>query len=180
MKKDNSLDNLNLLKFSMHILIFVCICCALIVFLIMPSFKSHEESRVRLLNQNDINSDAQTKLTLSTNKLEELYSSYGEILSKFTSEFKQDDFMNLLSENNFTNINISISDVNSSEAYLNKNIKINAIIKDPSNFYSFVYGLEKYKNLFKIDYPISFKSTNQNNIKIQMNLKLYSAPDLNR
>ena len=179
MNIDKSLDNLNLLNFIIYVLIFLCVCSAIVVFLIMPSFKSYEQSRARLQTQDAINSDARSKLNISENRLYKLNLEYSRYLEKFTNDFSEEDFKKLL-DKNFKEVDLLIMQSGSTNEYPSKDIKVNALMQDPNALYSFIDSLKEYPNLLKIDYPLLLESVNQNDIKVQINLKLYSAPNLQR
>ncbi|WP_273403475.1 hypothetical protein [Campylobacter avium] len=175
--KDSSLENFDMVKIAIHLLILTCICLCFIVFLMIPSFKSYDVARLKNINQSEINKNTNSKLNFSQNNLDNLKEENKKVLSQFSTEFDIKDFESFAKQY-FSNVKIQQKDVNNSkEEYLSSLISLSANVKEPSYFYKFIKDLSTYKNLLQIDYPLNFNSTNKNNIAIKINLKLYRSND---
>lgn len=170
--KDKSLEEINILKLIVYTLSFISLCTALILFLLLPMLENYKANDLRENLQIALLNNVKAKLNASESKVQELRLENNQSLMQFENPIDSTALRELLNSH-FKEVKLNRLDINQSEPYLQYAFKVETSIKSPKNFYDFIDALSTYKNLMKIDYPITLKAAKEA-IMISFVIKLYS------
>lgn len=172
-KKDRSLEEVDILKILIFSFSFIVICAVLILFLIVPFLKDYKLTHSKLARQEIQNTKASNELE----SLEKIITSFQNTnqtrLAQINSEFSTKDFLKFM-QNYFEEVQFKSVPISKPKDYLKYKFSIEAKIKNPQAFYSFLNDLQKYKNLVEIDSPVEFKSK-EKYIELKFNANVFYA-----
>lgn len=170
--KDKSLEELNIVRILILALSFISVCTALILFLLLPVLKDYEQINLRENSQIGTVNSFKIDLKASEYKIAQLKHNNKKNLDQFQQKFdekKLDEFLKYY----FKNIKITNIKIQTPQEYLHKELKIEALMNNPKNFYNFINALKNYDNLIKVSYPIQLKATPKG-IAINFSVEIYS------
>ncbi|MBZ7936046.1 MULTISPECIES: hypothetical protein [Campylobacter] len=170
--KDKSLEELNIVRILILALSFISICTALILFLLLPVLKDYEQINLRENSQIGTVNSFKIDLKTSEDKITQLKHNNEKNLDQFQQKFDEKKFNDFL-KYYFKNIKITNIKIQTPQEYLRKELKIEALMDNPKNFYNFINALKNYDNLIKVSYPITLKATPKG-IAINFSVEIYS------
>lgn len=170
--KDRSLEEINILKLIIYTLSFISLCTALILFLLLPMLENYKTNDLKENLQIALLNNVQAKLRTSEAKVQKLRLENNQSLMQFENPIDSSALKEIL-DSHFKEVELNRLDINQSEPYLQYAFKVETSIKTPKDFYDFIDSLSTYKNLIKIDYPITLKAAKEA-IMISFVIKLYS------
>ncbi|WP_139451625.1 hypothetical protein [Campylobacter armoricus] len=175
-KNDKSLEEADILKILIYSFSFVAICAVLILFLIIPFLKDYKIEYSRLAKQQIQNTKALNELQAIENVIAKFQNTYKQNLSQINTDFSQKEFIDYM-KNYFDDVKINLIPIKIEQEYLKYQFNVNAKIKNPQAFYSFLKDLQKYKNLIEISAPVEFKSEGKH-INLKFKIKVFYAPSV--
>jgi len=170
--KDRSLEEIDILKLFIYILIFIAVCGILIFFLLVPVLKEYKN--LSLEQNSQIIHLAQTKemLRMSEDKILNLRAENNKSLEQFEQKFNAQVFQSLL-EKYFKEVQIT-EIKNPKENYLTHSFEIKANADSPNSLYNFLEDLNNFDYLVKINSPLLIKAVKEG-IELKFNAKIYSS-----
>ncbi|AJC85845.1 hypothetical protein [Campylobacter sp. RM16704] len=172
-KNDKSLEEADILKILIYSFSFVVICAILILFLIVPFLKDYKMEYSRLVKQQIQNTKALNELQAIENVITKFQNTNAQKLSQLNADFSQKEFTDFM-KNYFDDVKMTLIPIKKEQEYLKYQFSINAKMKNPQAFYSFLNDLQKYKNLIEVSTPVEFKSEEQY-INVKFKIKVFFA-----
>ena len=173
MSKDRSLQNIDVTKLLIYVLICIIACLAMIFGLLMPSIKEYKQVKYESRMQIAASAQTQRLYDAKSKALNEIKQNDKAQLEALENKFDTEKFTQFASKY-FTNVNLS----EPKEATKNGEISVYELtvtssMKTPAKFYEFMDALQSYENIVKIDFPIKMcKDTEK--IDATFGVKIYS------
>lgn len=173
MSKDRSLQNIDVTKLLIYVLLFIVACLVMIFGFLVPNIKEYKQ--VKYESRMQIAASAQTQRIYDTKSkaLNEIKQNDKAVLDALENKFNADKFAQFASKY-FTNVNLS----EPKEAAKNGEISVYELtvtgsMKTPAKFYEFMDALQSYENIVKIDLPIKMRKEAEK-IDATFSVKIYS------
>ena len=172
MSKDTSLEEIDVIKLLVYILIFIIVCLVMIFAFIVPNIKEYREIQY----QNRIQ-------TASVAKINQIYNSKNSLLNEikekdrmifkaYDTKFSEDNFTKFAS-GYFSEVKLSqISQQASEEPFFRYELNVTSNVLTPTKFYNFIDALARYDNIIRVDFPIRMRQDN-GKIHTTFNIKVY-------
>lgn len=173
MSKDRSLQNIDITKLLIYVLVFIVACLVMIFVFLVPSIKEYKQVKYESRMQIAASAQTQRLYDAKSKALNEIKQNDKAVLDALENKFDIDKFA-LFASNYFTNVNLS----EPKEAVKNGEISIYGLtltssIKTPTKFYEFIDALQSYENIVKIDFPIKMRKDAEK-IDATFGVKIYS------
>ena len=157
MSKDRSLQNIDVTKLLIYVLICIIACLAMIFGLLVPSIKEYKQVKYESRMQIAASAQTQRLYDAKSKALDEIKQSDKAQLDALENKFDADKFTQFTSKY-FANVNRS----ELKEAAKNGEISVYELtvtgsMKTPAKFYEFMDALQSYENIVKIDFPIKMR-----------------------
>ena len=173
MSKDRSLQNIDVTKLLIYVLLFIVACLVMIFGFLVPNIKEYRQ--IKYESRMQIAASAQTQRLYNTKSkaLNEIKQNDKAVLDALENKFDADKFAQFASKY-FTNVNLS----EPKEAAKNGEISVYELtvmgsMKTPAKFYEFMDALQSYENIVKIDLPIKMRKDAEK-IDATFGVKIYS------
>lgn len=170
--KDKSFQEIDMLKMLIYSLSFISICIALILFLLLPSLKAHQQMILKENSQTAVLENFRAKLHTSRDKILTLRSENNTSLEQFQKSFNILNFT-LFLQQYFKEPKIKEVETKK-DKYLKHTLIIEAQIDNPKNFYDFIDAARHFESFIKIGYPLVLKAEKEG-ISLSFKVKIYSA-----
>jgi len=173
---DRSLEKIDLMKLLIFLMVFIVITFGLIFILIIPSVKEHralkaEHKRVLVHKTRVENLYLERESELSKLKSDNAHS-----IKAFKHTFLKEEFLTY-ARTFFSDVHLSeISKSDFQKEFTEYELNVTSSLKTPTNFYTFLEGLNRYSNIIQADFPIHLESNTKDNITSTFKIKVY---DLN-
>ncbi|QCD52044.1 hypothetical protein [Campylobacter sp. RM16192] len=172
MSKDTSLEEIDIVKLLIYVLIFIVVCLVMIFAFIVPNIKDYREVQY----QNRIQAASVTKINQIYNsknsKLNDIKEKDRLIFKAFDKKFSEDNFTKF-AKNYFNDVKLSqINNDSNKEQFFRYELNVTSNILTPTKFYNFIDALTKYDNIIKVDFPIQMRE-NSGKIHTTFNIKVY-------
>ena len=173
---DRSLEKIDLMKLLIFLMVFIVITFGLIFILIIPSVKEHralkaEHKRVLVHKTRVENLYLERESELSKLKSDNAHS-----IKAFKHTFLKEEFLTY-TRTFFSDVHLSeISKSDFQKEFTEYELNVTSSLKTPTNFYTFLEGLNRYSNIIQADFPIHLESNTKDNITSTFKIKVY---DLN-
>lgn len=173
---DRSLEKIDLMKLLIFLMVFIVITFGLIFILIIPSVKEHralkaEHKRVLVHKTRVENLYLERESELSKLKSDNAHS-----IKAFKHGFLKEEFLTY-ARTFFSDVHLSeISKSDFQKEFTEYELNVTSSLKTPTNFYTFLEGLNRYSNIIQADFPIHLESNTKDNITSTFKIKVY---DLN-
>jgi len=173
---DRSLEKIDLMKLLIFLMAFIVITFGLIFTLVIPSVKEHrvlkaEHKRVMVHKTRVENLYLEREAELSKLKSDNAHS-----IKAFKHTFSQEEFLNY-ARTFFSDVHLNqISQSGFQKEFTEYELNVTSSLKTPTNFYTFLEGLNRYSNIIQADFPIHLEATGKDNITSTFKIKVY---DLN-
>ena len=173
MSKDRSLQNIDVTKLLIYVLLFIVACLAMIFGLLVPNIKEYKQVKYESRMQIAASAQTQRIYDAKSKALNEINQNDKAVLDALESKFDADKFAQFASKY-FTNVNLS----EPKEAAKNGEISVYELtvtgsMKTPAKFYEFMDALQSYENIVKIDLPIKMRKEAEK-IDATFGVKIYS------
>ena len=171
-KMDKSLEEIDIVKLLLFLLIFVVISMVLIFAVIVPDIKAYKQAKAEHRSQFMTTSRVENILSEKEKELKKLSSDNRKILDAFSNTFDEERFIRYSSQ--FFN-DVTLAKVTKEEyqgEFAMYELNVSSSLKSPQNFYAFLEGLNRYENIVKADFPIEMKTDN-GVIRSHFNIKVY-------
>lgn len=173
MSKDRSLQNIDVTKLLIYVLIFIVACLAMIFGFLVPSIKEYKQAKYESRMQIAASAQTQRLYDAKSKALDEIKQNDKVQLDALENKFNSDKFTQFASKY-FTNVNLS----EPKEAAKNGEISVYELtvtgsMKTPAKFYEFMDALQNYENIVKIDFPIKMHKDTEK-IDAIFGVKIYS------
>lgn len=172
MIKDNSLENIDILKLLIYVLIFIIVCFVMIFGFIIPNIKEYR--LIQAQNRSQMANLARIEQTLNnkSNILNEIKEQERAVLKAFDTKFNKIKF-SAFATNYFSDVKLQeIASEVENEPYFRYELTVTSMVKTPTKFYDFIDALQKYDNIIKIEFPIKMRGENDK-IHTTFNIKVY-------
>ncbi|MBC2883704.1 hypothetical protein H7R39_10655 [Campylobacter sp. Marseille-Q3452] len=173
MSKDRSLQNIDVTKLLIYVLICIIACLAMIFGLLVPSIKEYKQVKYESRMQIAASAQTQRLYDAKSKALDEIKQNDKAQLDALENKFDTDKFTQFTSKY-FANVNLS----GLKEAAKNGEISVYELtvtgsMKTPAKFYEFMDALQSYENIVKIDFPIKMRKDTEK-IDATFGIKIYS------
>ncbi|WP_276710976.1 hypothetical protein [Campylobacter rectus] len=173
MSKDRSLQNIDVTKLLIYVLLFIVACLAMIFGFLVPNIKEYKQVKYESRMQIAASAQTQRIYDAKSKALNEIKQNDKAVLDALESKFDADKFAQFASKY-FTNVNLS----EPKEAAKNGEISVYELtvtgsMKTPAKFYEFMDALQSYENIVKIDLPIKMRKEAEK-IDATFGVKIYS------
>ena len=173
MSKDRSLQNIDVTKLLIYVLLFIVACLVMIFGFLVPNIKEYRQIKYESRMQIAASAQTQRLYDAKSKALNEIKQNDKAVLDALESKFDADKFAQFASKY-FTNVNLS----EPKEAAKNGEISVCELtvtgsMKTPAKFYEFMDALQSYENIVKIDLPIKMRKDAEK-IDATFGVKIYS------
>lgn len=173
MSKDRSLQNIDVTKLLIYVLLFIVACLVMIFGFLVPNIKEYKQVKYESRMQIAASAQTQRIYDAKSKALNEIKQNDKAVLDALESKFDADKFAQFASKY-FTNVNLS----EPKEAVKNGEISVCELtvtgsMKTPAKFYEFMDALQSYENIVKIDLPIKMRKDAEK-IDATFGVKIYS------
>ncbi|MCR4942777.1 MAG: hypothetical protein K5978_08330 [Campylobacter sp.] len=176
-KKDTSLEQIDLVKLLLYILIFILVCFVMIFSFIIPNIKDYQIIGGKYNSELSAYSKVKATHDEKFNALETLKNEQKFIIRSYDISFSIERFKNFAKKffNDVKLTKINQSDQNlSRENYFLYRLEVTTSLKTPQKFYDFLEELNKYESIIKAEFPIQMKG-DKDQIRTSFNIKVYGA-----
>jgi lipopolysaccharide export LptBFGC system permease protein LptF len=161
------------IRFLVFVLIFIIVVFAFVFLFVIPGIKAYKSAKSEYFTNVKYEKVLQKEKKELESQLDDMQKENKKIINLFETKFDKDEFISF-AKKYFDNVNLSKinSDTNSTAL---KIYQFNADIKtqNPRKFYNFIKDLHSYKNLSKINFPITI-SSNNGHLQIHFRMSIYS------
>ena len=173
-KIDKSLEEIDIVKLLLFLLIFVVISMVLIFALIVPDIKMFKQAKAEHRSQYMTTSRVENILSEKEKELKQLSSDNRKVLDAFANTFDESRFIRYTMQffDDVTLAKIKKEDTPQEGEFVMYELNVTSSLKSPNNFYEFLEGLNRYENIVKADFPIEMK-THDGKIRSHFNIKVY-------
>lgn len=173
MSKDRSLQNIDVTKLLIYVLLFIVACLVMIFGFLVPNIKEYKQVKYESRMQIAASAQTQRIYDAKSKALNEIKQNDKAVLDALKNKFDADKFAQFASKY-FTNVNLS----EPKEAAKNGEISVYELtvtgsMKTPAKFYEFMNALQSYENIVKIDLPIKMRKEAEK-IDATFGVKIYS------
>jgi len=173
MSKDRSLQNIDITKLLIYVLVFIVACLVMIFAFLVPSIKEYKQVKYESRMQIAASAQTQRLYDAKSKALNEIKQNDKAALDALENKFDVENFTQFASKY-FMNVNLS----EPKEAVKNGEISIYGLtvtgsMKTPTKFYEFIDALQSYENIVKIDFPIKMRKDTEK-IDATFGIKIYS------
>ena len=173
MSKDRSLQNIDVTKLLIYVLLFIVACLVMIFGFLVPNIKEYKQVKYESRMQIAASAQTQRIYDAKSKALNEIKQNDKAVLDALENKFNADKFAQFASKY-FTNVNLS----EPKEAAKNGDISVYELtvtgsMKTPAKFYEFMDALQSYENIVKIDLPIKMRK-DAKKIDATFGVKIYS------
>jgi len=173
MSKDRSLQNIDVTKLLIYVLLFIVACLVMIFGFLVPNIKEYKQVKYESRMQIAASAQTQRIYDAKSKALNEIKQNDKAVLDALKNKFDADKFAQFASKY-FTNVNLS----EPKEAAKNGEISVYELtvtgsMKTPAKFYEFMDALQSYENIVKIDLPIKMRKEAEK-IDATFGVKIYS------
>ena len=173
MSKDRSLQNIDVTKLLIYVLLFIVACLVMIFGFLVPNTKEYKQVKYESRMQIAASAQTQRIYDAKSKALNEIKQNDKAVLDALESKFDADKFAQFASKY-FTNVNLS----EPKEAAKNGEMSVYELtvtgsMKTPAKFYEFMDALQSYENIVKIDLPIKMHKEAEK-IDATFGVKIYS------
>jgi len=173
MSKDRSLQNIDVTKLLIYVLLFIVACLVMIFGFLVPNIKEYKQVKYESRMQIAASAQTQRIYDAKSKALNEIKQNDKAVLDALESKFDADKFAQFASKY-FTNVNLS----EPKEAAKNGEISVYELtvtgsMNTPAKFYEFMNALQSYENIVKIDLPIKMRKEAEK-IDATFGVKIYS------
>ena len=173
MSKDRSLQNIDVTKLLIYVLLFIVACLVMIFGFLVPNIKEYKQVKYESRMQIAASAQTQRIYDAKSKALNEINQNDKAVLDALENKFNADKFAQFASKY-FTNVNLS----EPKEAAKNGEISVYELtvtgsMKTPAKFYEFMDALQSYENIVKIDLPIKMRK-DAKKIDATFGVKIYS------
>ena len=173
MSKDRSMQNIDVTKLLIYVLLFIVACLVMIFGFLVPNIKEYKQVKYESRMQIAASAQTQRIYDAKSKALNEINQNDKAVLDALENKFNADKFAQFASKY-FTNVNLS----EPKEAAKNGEISVYELtvtgsMKTPAKFYEFMDALQSYENIVKIDLPIKMRKEAEK-IDTTFGVKIYS------
>ncbi len=165
------------IKMLLFFLFFVALALLILVVLIVPSAREYKKTKTSYLRQELATRQTEQILSQKEQHLQKIIKGNSKLLDALSARFDREDFI-AYADKFFKNVKLSkAKNQKALDGYTIYELNVTSSLKTPSNFYNFLDGLESYKNVVKVGYPITMQA-HGTNIKASFSLKVYRNDEL--
>lgn len=172
---DRSLEKIDIMKLLLFLMAFIIITFSIVFLMIIPNVKEHralqtEYKRVLVHKTRVENLYLEREAELSKLKVEN-----DAVIKAFKHVFTQEEFITY-ARKFFAEVHLTqITKSEYKKEFVEYELNVTSTLKTPTNFYSFLEGLNRYSSIVQADFPIHLES-GKDSITSTFKLKVY---DLN-
>lgn len=172
---DRSLEKIDIMKLLLFLMAFIIITFSIVFLMIIPNVKEHralqtEYKRVLVHKTRVENLYLEREAELSKLKVEN-----DAVIKAFKHVFTQEEFITY-ARKFFAEVHLTqITKSEYKKEFVEYELNVTSTLKTPTNFYSFLEGLNRYSSIVQADFPIHLESGKES-ITSTFKLKVY---DLN-
>ena len=172
---DRSLEKIDIMKLLLFLMAFIVIIFSIVFLMIIPNIKEHrvlqtEHKRVLVHKTRVENLYLEKEAELSRLKIEN-----DAVIKAFKHAFTQEEFI-AYAGTFFTDVRLTqVAKSDYKKEFVEYELNVTSTLKTPTNFYSFLEGLNRYSSIVQVDFPIHLES-GKDAITSTFKLKVY---DLN-
>ena len=173
MSKDRSLQNIDVTKLLIYVLICIIACLAMIFGLLVPSIKEYKQVKYESRMQIAASAQTQRLYDAKSKALNEIKQNDKAQLDALENKFDADKFTQFASKY-FENVNLSeLKEASKNGEISVYELTVTGSMKTPAKFYEFMDALQSYENIVKIDFPIKMRKDSEK-IDASFGVKIYS------
>ena len=173
MSKDRSLQNIDVTKLLIYVLICIIACLAMIFGLLVPSIKEYKQVKYESRMQIAASAQTQRLYDAKSKALDEIKQNDKAQLDALENKFDADKFTQFASKY-FKNVNLSeLKEASKNGEISVYELTVTGSMKTPAKFYEFMDALQSYENIVKIDFPIKMRKDTEK-IDATFGVKIYS------
>ena len=173
MNKDRSLQNIDVTKLLIYVLICIIACLAMIFGLLVPNIKEYKQVKYESRMQIAASAQTQRLYDAKSKALDEIKQNDKAQLDALENKFDADKFTQFASKY-FANVNLSeLEEAEKNDEISVYELTVTGSMKTPAKFYEFMDALQSYENIVKIDFPIKMRKDAEK-IDAIFGVKIYS------
>lgn len=182
-RRDLSLEQIDVAKLLIYVLIFLLVCMVMIFGFIVPNIKEYKISTKASNSQIASYSKAKHILDTKTAALDLLKQENKHVLEAFSHKFDPTEFTDFTSgffndvmlhkvESKPNDTNEIKSQTGGESDYFVYELSVTSFSDTPSKLYAFLDALAKYPNIIKVEFPIQMRGEGKK-IHTRFNIKVY-------
>ena len=169
---DKSMEKIDVVKLLAYLLIFMIVALFMMLFVIVPNVKEYRASKVAYKKAFIHKMRVESILDDRNVEFSNLNSENRRAITSFMHKFSIDNFIKYAGKF-FTKV--SLVEVNKKahkKEFVEYELKVSTSLKSPTNFYTFLEGLNRYENIIQADFPIHMEA-NGTKISSAFTIKVY-------
>lgn len=174
MSRDQSLEEIDLVKLLVYILIFVLICLMMVLFFIVPNVKEYRKIQHEMHLQNSHAVALSKEQESKTKTITAFKNREKALIRAFEIPFSKDRFTAFASKY-FSDVKLSqLPPKDSDEPFFRYELNVTSSVQTPVKFYDFIDALQRYDNVIRVDFPIHMQGSGEH-IRTTFNIKVYGV-----
>lgn len=174
MMNDRSIEDIDILKLLIYIVIFLAISSFMIFVFIVPNIKEYRQIEATYTSSQNALLKIQKNFETTFGELTDIQKTNEFTLKSLNNKFNEISFMAFASKY-FDNVNLNeLPKTDSNDEYYRYELNVTSAMNTPSKFYNFLDDLKNYDNVVKVDFPINMKSEG-NLIHTTFNIRIYGV-----
>ncbi|MDX1810071.1 MAG: hypothetical protein R3331_11080 [Sulfurospirillaceae bacterium] len=169
---DRSVEKINYVKMLIFFAVFILITIVLLFSLIVPNVKQYRSARSEYNRASAYKAKVDSVLASREKELKNLKTKNKKIFDSFKHDFSKKEFVSFA--NQFFS-HVSLKETQQSDykkEFKVYELNVTSSLKTPVNFYKFLDGLNRYKNIVQADFPIELRATGDF-IRSSFKIKVY-------
>lgn len=169
---DKSMEKIDIVKLLLYLLIFIIVTFVMVLFLIVPNIKDYRASKniykkslIHKIRVENVLSDRDKEL--NTLNIENR-----RAITSFMHKFSSDNFIKHAGKFFREVTLVEVAKKGYKKEFIEYELKVSSKLKSPTNFYTFLEGLNRYENIVQADFPIRMES-NESGISSAFTIKVY-------
>lgn len=174
MMNDRSIEDIDIVKLLIYIVIFLVICAVMIFSFIVPNIKEYRQIEATYASSQHALLKIQKNFENTLSELNNIEKTNEFTLKSLNNKFNEISFIAFASKY-FDNVNLNeLPKTDENDEFYRYELNVTSAMNTPSKFYNFLDDLKTYDNIVKVDFPINMKSQG-NLINTTFNIRIYGV-----
>jgi NAD-dependent DNA ligase len=157
-KLDKSLEEFDIVKLLLFLLLFLAITLFMILALIVPNIKEHKQQKSLHSFERTTTLRVEELLRERESELQTLRGENRKVIEAFVERFDEAEFLRF-AQAFFTQASLEkVAQTEHEEDFMRYELKVTSLLETPSKFYDFLEALNRYENIVKADFPIQMEA----------------------
>ncbi|WP_024954264.1 hypothetical protein [Sulfurospirillum arcachonense] len=169
---DKSMEKIDIVKLLLYLLVFIVLTLFMVLGVIVPNIKDYRASKGVYKKAFIHKMRVENVLADRNKELSNLKTENRRAITSFVRKFSTENFIKYAGTffNDVSLVKVSKKDYK--KEFVEYELRVSSSLKSPTNFYTFLEGLNRYENIVQADFPIHMES-NASKISSAFTIKVY-------